>query len=159
MDKITESLQKTLRKKKWKFNTLYNSLGRDGIFNMTSTCIHLMTSVDKERTQMSVVIDIAPSSLQFYITAYPFTSYSKELFNKEERVVSKWNSLGMATSLALEDDKGIPMPDTYSLKVYVSGIASTDGLDIDTWIRYIKLVQESTTDALGAINETIFEED
>lgn len=33
------------------------------------------------------------------------------------------------------------MPDAYSFRGYVSVIASTDGLAVDTWIRGIKLVQ------------------
>jgi len=152
MDKITESLQRALRAKRRKYNTLYNSLGKDGMSDMTSTSLHLTAVSDKHRP-MSVVIDIDPSTSQFYIAAYPFAAYPKTGKNEVERFVSKWNNTESPASVIFDEDMGIPMPDTYCFSVHTSGVAPEKGLDTKTWAKYIKLIRENASDVWDMIDE------
>lgn len=159
MDKITESLQKMLREKELKFQTLFNSLTKDGSSNMTSTSVQFNAIPDEEESKgMSVVIDIDPTTSQFYIAAYPYVAYTKHRKNDVEDLISKWNSCGSSTSVVFEDDKGIPVPSNYGIHVHIAGFSPTNGLDAETWCKYLDLVRENTSCVLEMLDELVVEE-
>jgi len=103
MDKITVSLKRALRAKNWKFNMLYNSLGKDGTCDMTSTSLH------------------QTSSTSHFTLPHTRLLHIQNRQNEVERFVSKWNNAGPTASVIFDEDMGIPMPDTYSFCVHASG--------------------------------------
>lgn len=159
MDKITESLQKMLREKELKFQTLFNSLTKDGSSSMTSTSVQFKANPDEyDSTGMSVVIDIDPTTSQFYIAAYPNVTFTKLRKDDVEELISKWNKCGCSTSVVFEDDKGIPVPGNYCIHVHIAGFSPTTGLDAETWSRYLDLVRENTSCLLEMMHEFLEED-
>lgn len=159
MDKITESLQKMLLEKELKFQTLFNSLTKDGSSNMTSTSVQFNANPDKEESKaMSVVIDIDPTTSHFYIAAYPYVAFTKRRKDDVEELISKWNNCGYSTSIVFEDDKGVPVPGNYCIHVHVTGFSPTNGLDAETWSKYLNLVRENTSYVLEILDEFSKEE-
>ncbi len=158
MDKITESLQKMLLEKEMNFQTLFNGLTKDGTNTMTSTSIQFSSDPEQgDSNGMSVVIDIDPTTSQFYVAAYPYIAFTKCRKDDVEELITKWNNCGSSTSIVFEVDKGIPVPGNYCISVHITGFSPTNGLDTETWSKYIGLVRENTSYVLEMLNESLEE--
>jgi len=102
---------------------------------------------------MSVVIDIDPSTSQFYIAACPYEVYSKVVKEDVERFITKWNNSGNTTSIVFEEENGVPTLDSYRFSVHISGFAPKNGQDPNVWMKYIKFIRENTSDIWDMIDK------
>lgn len=152
MDSITKSLREYLDSVKISHTTMYNTDGGNKIGNPTSTCFICECENNAER-EMSIVVDIYPMDCMFILSAYPSVIISNENIDRMHAFEIKWNRLGFMTSLMIEEERGVIMPDTYCFKLTACGYSGENGLEESVWKRYIEKIKQEYSYIEGYIKE------
>lgn len=145
MDKITNSLQNYLKKRRIKSKSMFNADVEFRLEEQTSTVFHVTRKFDK--LKMSVVIDIYPKDKTVYLSAHPWDLFDNSRMDELKSLESKWNGIGMFTTLSIEEEKGVIEPDRYCFQLTAKFLADKEGLSFTLWDKYIKLLIKESLDA------------
>ena len=151
MDKITESLKNYLDAAGIPHQTIFNSDGGLRGDYPTSTCFHR----EDLPQRMSIVVDIFPKQNEFYITSSPMVVLSGGNMDKLRDFESKWNCCGMMTTLAIQEEYGVPEQDVYCFSLCLSGFCNSDGLEEMIWRKYLERVEKEAWDAWEKVSEIV----
>ena len=154
MDKITESLKKYLDSAGISHETSFESYGGLNNDYPTSTCFH-REDVNNPKRCMSVVIDIFPKKNLFYITASPFVVFGDRKMDELRDFESKWNRIGMMTTLAIKEEVGVLELDVYCFKLNLCGFCDNNGLEETIWRKYLERVENETWEAWEKVSEIV----
>lgn len=141
MDSLTKSLRKYLDSVKISHTTMYNTDCGNKIGNPTSTCFICECGNNTDR-EVSIVIDIYPMDYMFFLSAYPNVIISRENIDKMHALEMKWNRSGFMSTLVIEEEKGVVMPDIYCFKLTTCGFSGENGLEDSVWKRYIDKIEQ-----------------
>lgn len=141
MDSITKSLREYLDSVKISHTTMYNTESGKKIGNPTSTCFICECENNPER-EMSVVVDIYPEDQMFFLSVHPHVIFDDKNIDQMQAFETKWNRSGFMTSLVIEEERGVVMPDTYCFILEVCGFSGESGLEESVWKRYIEKIKQ-----------------
>ena len=77
----------------------------------------------------------------FFLSAYPDVIISHENIDKMRALEMKWNRSGFMSTLVIEEEKGVVMPDIYCFKLTAFGFSGENGLEESVWKRYIDKIE------------------
>ncbi|MDE6650673.1 MAG: hypothetical protein K2K45_12165 [Muribaculaceae bacterium] len=78
----------------------------------------------------------------FFLSAYPNVIISRENIDKMHALEMKWNRSGFMSTLVIEEEKGVVMPDIYCFKLTTCGFSGENGLEDSVWKRYIDKIEQ-----------------
>lgn len=141
MDSITKSLREYLDSVQISHMTMYNTDCGKKTGNPTSTCF-IYECVKNPVRKMSIVIDIYPEDQMFFLSAHPHVIFDDKNIDQLQAFETKWNRSGFMTSLVIEEERGVVMPDTYCFKLTACGFSGESGLEESVWKRYIEKIKQ-----------------
>ena len=153
MDKITQSLQCYLNRAKIKFNTLYNLDKATRFEKQTSTIFHITRKIDGRK--MAIVTDIYPQQNKLFFSTHPFLAFDGEERKEITIFANKWNSIGMFSTIVLDEEKGVIQPETYCFNLISQTLTENNGLSFKLWRRYFDLIIEESLEAWGMIHKIL----
>ncbi len=141
MDNITKSLKDYLRMQEIEHTTLFNDDCGLKKSTPTSTC-YVCRLENKSKWRISLVFDIYPADNLISIAAHPQFIISKKMMDKMRPFETKWNVSGFLTTLVLEKEMGVVMPNVYCLKLSILIYCGKMGLDAFVWNKYIEKIKD-----------------
>ena len=87
------------------------------------------------------------------MSAQPFVVMNDDNMSLLRKLENKWNRSGRLTTLVIEEENGVTLPDTYCFKLTAQGFCGDGGLEKRIWDAYIKKLIADTSDAEKQISD------